>query len=290
MPPFPHAEQLLLIVMHEFSHFTLHVTRFFVLIVIMNNPAYPLCIFHFPLPFTRLQHLLLSFQLFTGQQGREEKRREEKRREEKRREEKRREEKRREEKRREEKRREEKRRKKRREEKRREEKRREEKRERKREREREKRAQDVDTQVPRFRNDIEPKRARWKFLELRTTSRVSVVLQLCKNAQTASTSCSSSQPRQICFCCGRRGMGRGSAKDDPRTLILRHLATWRQSTLSSVPLTVVAPSQSDSSTLAAFWVVNESLHEQQKRPRGFLRGAIVPFVRAKTSCVPCWPK
>ena len=57
-----------------------------------------------------------------------------------------------------------------------------------------------------------------------------------------------------------------TAKDDPRTLILRHRATWRQSTMSSVPLTVVAPSQSDSSTLAAFWVVNESLHEQQKTP------------------------
>ena len=61
---FPHAEHLLLIMMHEFSHFTLYVTQLFVPVVFMNNPAYPLCIFHSPLPFTRLQLLKVLFQLF----------------------------------------------------------------------------------------------------------------------------------------------------------------------------------------------------------------------------------
>ena len=49
---------------HEFSHFTLRVTQFFVPVVFMNNPACPLCIFHFPLPFTRLQLLKVLFQQF----------------------------------------------------------------------------------------------------------------------------------------------------------------------------------------------------------------------------------
>ena len=42
--PFPRAEQFLLIVVHEFHHFILHVTCSF---VFMNSPAYPLCIFCF---------------------------------------------------------------------------------------------------------------------------------------------------------------------------------------------------------------------------------------------------
>ena len=61
MPSFPHAERLLLIVMYECSHFTVHVTQVFVLVVFTNNPAYHLHIFHLPLLLTRLQLLLIFF-------------------------------------------------------------------------------------------------------------------------------------------------------------------------------------------------------------------------------------
>ena len=58
MPSFPPAEQFLLIVMHEFLHFILHVTIF------VNNPTYPLDIFCFPLLFPRLRLLLIPSHLF----------------------------------------------------------------------------------------------------------------------------------------------------------------------------------------------------------------------------------
>ena len=64
MPSFPQTEQLLLIVMHEFSHFVLHAAHVFVPVGSMDNPEYSPCISHFPLPFTRLQLLLVLFQLF----------------------------------------------------------------------------------------------------------------------------------------------------------------------------------------------------------------------------------
>ena len=64
MSSFPQAEQLLLIVMHEFPKFILHVTCSFLFVVFMNNLAYNLCIFCFPLLFTRLQLLLFLSQLF----------------------------------------------------------------------------------------------------------------------------------------------------------------------------------------------------------------------------------
>ena len=38
MPPFPQAEKLLLIVMHEFLHFILHVACSFALVIFVNNP------------------------------------------------------------------------------------------------------------------------------------------------------------------------------------------------------------------------------------------------------------
>ena len=47
-------EQFLFIVMHEFPYFILHVTHSFVLVIFVNNPAYPLCIFCYPLLFPRL--------------------------------------------------------------------------------------------------------------------------------------------------------------------------------------------------------------------------------------------
>ena len=64
MPTFPQAEQFLLIVKHESLHFILHVTLSFVLVIFVNNPAHPLCIFCFPLLFPRLQLLLVLSQLF----------------------------------------------------------------------------------------------------------------------------------------------------------------------------------------------------------------------------------
>ena len=64
MSSFPQTEQLLLIVMHEFSHFVLHAAQVFVPVGFMDNPAYSPHISHFPLPFTRLQLLLVLFQLF----------------------------------------------------------------------------------------------------------------------------------------------------------------------------------------------------------------------------------
>ena len=42
--PFPQAEQFLFTVVHEFLHFILHMTRSFVFVVLMNNPAYAFCI------------------------------------------------------------------------------------------------------------------------------------------------------------------------------------------------------------------------------------------------------
>ena len=52
MPSFPHAEQFLLIMMHESAHFILHVANPLFLSFFMNNPACPLRIFHLPLMFT----------------------------------------------------------------------------------------------------------------------------------------------------------------------------------------------------------------------------------------------
>ena len=64
VPSFPHTEQLLFLVMHEFSLFTLHVTQVLALVIFAHNPAYPLRIFHPPFLFTRLQLLLIVFHLF----------------------------------------------------------------------------------------------------------------------------------------------------------------------------------------------------------------------------------
>ena len=61
--PFPQAEQFLLIVVREFSHFILHVTQSFFLVIFVNNPTYLLCIFCFPLLFPRLQLPPLLWQL-----------------------------------------------------------------------------------------------------------------------------------------------------------------------------------------------------------------------------------
>ena len=52
LSPFPQAEQFLLIVVHEFLQFILHVTCSFILVVIMNDPSYPLFVsFSFSVPF-----------------------------------------------------------------------------------------------------------------------------------------------------------------------------------------------------------------------------------------------
>ena len=61
---FPHTEQLLLIVMHESLRFLLHAARCFALVLLMDNPAYLLCVFAFPLPCPHLQLLLILSQLF----------------------------------------------------------------------------------------------------------------------------------------------------------------------------------------------------------------------------------
>ena len=61
MPTYPQDEQFLLIVVHEFPHFILHVTCSF-FVVFMNNPANPLCIFGFLRLFPRLQLLLANAQ------------------------------------------------------------------------------------------------------------------------------------------------------------------------------------------------------------------------------------
>ena len=64
MTTFPHAEQLLLIMMHESAHCALHVAQSVVFVVFMNHPSYPLHIFHLSFLITRLQLLLILFQLF----------------------------------------------------------------------------------------------------------------------------------------------------------------------------------------------------------------------------------
>ena len=64
MPSFPQAEQFLLIVIHEIPLFILHMTHSLVVVLFVNNPAYPLCICGFPLLFPCLQLLLVPSHLF----------------------------------------------------------------------------------------------------------------------------------------------------------------------------------------------------------------------------------
>ena len=64
MPTFPHAEQLLLVMMHESADFVVHEAQSLAFVALMNHPAYPLHIFHLSFLFTRLQLLLILFQLF----------------------------------------------------------------------------------------------------------------------------------------------------------------------------------------------------------------------------------